>query len=277
VSVHEKSPANEAKYHYLELFEVGKQVVVVKSPYMRRSFHSNKRVDHIIFDHLDGTLVLALAAMVFATVVGILFGIMAALRKNTFWDHSIISLSVVGISAPSFVAAILVSMVFGYYLSDYTGLNLTGSLWVSDPLKGRYLELKNLILPAFTLGLRPLAIIVQLTRSSMIEVLSQDFIRTARAKGLTRTAIIVKHAMKNALNPVITAVSGWLAGLLAGAFFIEYIFNWKGIGLVTIKAVENLDFPVVMGTTIFIGFVFIIINLLVDILYSIIDPRIRLK
>jgi peptide/nickel transport system permease protein len=277
LSVHEKSPANEAKYHYLELFEVGKQVVVVKSPYMRRSFHSNKRVDHIIFDHLDGTLVLALAAMVFATVVGILFGIMAALRKNTFWDHSIISLSVVGISAPSFVAAILVSMVFGYYLSDYTGLNLTGSLWVSDPLKGRYLELKNLILPAFTLGLRPLAIIVQLTRSSMIEVLSQDFIRTARAKGLTRTAIIVKHAMKNALNPVITAVSGWLAGLLAGAFFIEYIFNWKGIGLVTIKAVENLDFPVVMGTTIFIGFVFIIINLLVDILYSIIDPRIRLK
>lgn len=277
LSIHEKTPANHAKYHYLELVAVGKQVIVLKSPYMRRSFHSNKRVDQIIFDHLDGTLVLALAAMVFATVVGILFGILAALKKNTVWDHSIISLSVVGISAPSFVAAILISMVFGYYLSDYTGLNLTGSLWVSDPIKGRYLELKNLILPAFTLGLRPLAIIVQLTRSSMLEVLSQDFIRTARAKGLTRTAIIVKHAMKNALNPVITAVSGWLAGLLAGAFFIEYIFNWKGIGLVTIKAVENLDFPVVMGTTIFIGFVFIIINLLVDILYSIIDPRVRLK
>lgn len=277
ISVHEDTPSNQEKYEYKALFASGDNVLAIKRPYMRRSFHSNKRVDEIIFDHLEGTLYLALAAMIFATAVGMFFGIVAALKKNSFWDHAIISLSVVGISAPSFVAAILVSMVFGYYLADYTGLNLTGSLWVSDPIQGRYLELKNIILPAFTLGLRPLAIIVQLTRGSMLEVLAQDFIRTARAKGLKRNAIIIHHALKNALNPVITAVSGWLAGLLAGAFFIEYIFNWKGIGLVTIKAVENLDFPVVMGTTIFIGFIFILINLVVDILYSVVDPRVRLK
>jgi peptide/nickel transport system permease protein len=111
----------------------------------------------------------------------------------------------------------------------------------------------------------------------MLEVLSQDYIRTARAKGLGRYAVIKNHALKNALNPVVTAVSGWLASLLAGAFFIEYIFNWKGIGSVTIKAVENLDFPVVMGSTLFIATVFVVINLIVDILYVLIDPRVRLN
>lgn len=277
ISIHEHTLQNQQKYNYSILWQGEKNVLVTKNPYLRRSFHSNKRVDEIIFDHLEGTLYLALAAMLFASIVGVLFGVIAALRQNSFWDHAMISFSVIGISAPSFVAGIIISMIFGYYLADYTGLNLTGSLWVSDPIKGRYLELKNIILPAFTLGLRPLAIIVQMTRGSMIEVLSQDFIRTARAKGLSRNVIIIKHALKNALNPVITAISGWLASLLAGAFFIEYIFNWKGIGLVTIKAVDNLDFPVVMGTTIFIGFVFIIISLAVDILYSIIDPRVRLK
>ena len=137
--------------------------------------------------------------------------------------------------------------------------------------------LKNLILPAFTLGLRPLAIIVQLTRSSMLDVLSQDYIRTAKAKGLKYRVIIVKHALKNALNPVITAVSGWLASLMAGAFFIEVIFDWKGLGLVTINAVYNLDFPIVMGVTIFVAFAFIIINIFVDLLYAVVDPRVRIK
>ncbi len=122
-----------------------------------------------------------------------------------------------------------------------------------------------------------MAIIVQLTRSSMIEVLTQDYIRTAHAKGLKPFVVVFKHALKNALNPVITAVSGWLASLMAGAFFIEYIFAWKGLGSVTINAVYNLDFPVVMGATLFVALVFIITNLMVDILYGIVDPRVRIR
>lgn len=277
VSLHEDSQENKEKYGYQKLFSLGENVLVLKTPYLRRSFQSNKKVSEIIWDHLEGTFWLAVAAMVFATILGIFMGIIAALYKNTWIDHSLISLSVVGISAPSFVAAILMAMIFGYYLADYTGLNITGQLWVTDSIYGRQLELKNLILPTITLGLRPLAIIVQLTRSSMLEVLSQDYIRTARAKGLSKRAVIFKHALKNALNPVITAVSGWLASLMAGAFFIEYIFNWKGIGLVTIKAIENLDFPVVMGATLFVAIIFIFVNLLVDILYAIVDPRVRLS
>jgi ABC-type dipeptide/oligopeptide/nickel transport system permease component len=214
--------------------------------------------------------------MLFATIFGIVLGVMASLRQNSLLDHSIIALSVVGISAPSFVLAAIVAMVFGFYLSDYTGLNLTGQLWEND-LYGRKLMLKNLILPAFTLGLRPLSIIVQLTRSSMLDELGQDYIRTARAKGLGNKKIILKHALKNALNPVITAVSGWLASLMAGAFFVEYIFDWKGLGSITIAAVYQLDFPVVMGTTLFVGVVFIVVNIFVDILYAMVDPRVRLN
>lgn len=111
----------------------------------------------------------------------------------------------------------------------------------------------------------------------MLDVLSQDYIRTAKAKGLSINVIIFKHALKNALNPVITAVSGWLASLMAGAFFVELIFTWKGIGFISIKAVENLDFPVVMGCTLFIALVFIIVNILVDILYAVVDPRVKLN
>ncbi len=277
VAVYEDTPENQEKYGYARLFSMGDHTFTVKAPYLRRSFQTNKRVDEIILENLPGTLVLALAAMLFATVCGIAFGMITALKQNTFWDHSLIGLSVIGISAPSFVAAILISIIFGYYLSDYTGLNMTGSLWVTDPIYGRQLMLQNLILPAFTLGIRPLAIITQLTRSSMLDVLSQDYIRTAKAKGLRFWKVILKHALKNALNPVITAVSGWLASLMAGAFFIEYIFNWKGLGWETIHAVETLDFPVVMGTTLFVALIFIVINIVVDALYAVLDPRIRLN
>ena len=277
VSLHDDNIDNDQKYGYKKIASFGEKAFVVKWPYLRRSFQSNKRVSEIIWEHMEGTFWLAFASMVFATILAIPMGVVAALKQNSWIDHTLISFSVLGISAPSFVAAILMAMIFGYYLADYTGLNITGQLYVTDSIYGRQLELKNLILPTITLGLRPLAIIVQLTRSSMLEVLSQDYIRTARAKGLKKINIITKHALKNALNPVITAVSGWLASLMAGAFFIEYIFNWKGIGLVTIKAVENLDFPVVMGATLFIAVIFIIINLLVDVLYAAVDPRVRLS
>lgn len=276
ISIHDNTLRNEEKYSYLKLFNTGKKVLVLKWPYMRRSFQTNKRVTQIIYDNIDDTLWLAVSAMLIASIVGITFGIIAALYQNSALDHFIVSVSVFGISIPSFLSAIIMAMVFGYYLSDLTGLNLTGQLWVNDPMKGRELQLQNLILPATTLGIRPLAIITQLTRSSMIEVLSMDYIRTAYAKGLSKHHVVLKHALKNGMNPVITAVSGWLASLMAGAFFIEYIFDWKGLGFTTIKAVQSLDFPVVMGVTLFVATIFVIINIFVDLLYAAIDPRIRL-
>lgn len=277
VSIHEDNRMNMDKYEYFALMKPGKHVVALKWPYLRRSFQTNKKVTEIIRDNIFNTFWLALAAMIFASITGILFGVIAALNQKTFLDHFLISTSVIGISIPSFVSAILMAMIFGYYLSDYTGLNLTGQLWINHPIRGRELQLQNLILPAITLGIRPLSIIVQLTRSSMIEVLSLDYIRTAYAKGIRKYDVVYRHALKNALNPVITAVSGWLASLMAGAFFVEYIFDWKGIGYITIKAVQSLDFPVVMGVTLLIASIFVVINIFVDILYAAIDPRIRLN
>lgn len=277
LSCHKATAENEKKYDYKKLFSYGdEKVFVAKYPYMRRSFQTNKKVSEIIVENMEGTFWLAAAAMLFATFFGILFGVIASLRQNSFLDHTMVTISVFGISAPPFVMGALIAMVFGYYLSDYTGLNSSGQLWEYG-INGRQLVLKNIILPAVTLGLRPLSIIVQLTRSAMLDVLSQDYIRTARAKGLRYFTVVIKHALKNAMNPVITAVSGWLASLMAGAFFIEKVFNWKGIGSVTIDAVYKLDFPVVMGTTLFVAFVFIIINIFVDILYATVDPRVRLK
>lgn len=277
ISVHQDTEENYQKYNYLRILNFNDHSLVIKRPYLRRSFQTNKRVDEIILENIESTFWLAFTAIAFASLVGISFGIVAALKQNTFWDHFLVSLSVFGISVPTFVSGIIIAMIFGYYLSDYTGLNLTGQLWVNHPLYGRELHLENLILPALTLGIRPLAIIVQLTRSSMLDVLSQDYIRTAIAKGIPRYKVILKHALKNALNPVITAVSGWLASVMAGAFFVEFIFDWKGLGFITIKAVQSLDFPVIMGVTLFIAIIFVVINIFVDIVYALLDPRVRLS
>ena len=276
ISVHANTEKTQEKYHYKTLLPLGSNVLAIKTPYLRRSFQTNKKVSEIISENVEGTFWLAFTAMIFATIVGIALGTFAALRQGSWIDHTLITGSVIGISVPPFVLGALMAMIFGYYLSDYTGLNSTGHLW--EYIGGeKKLIIKNLILPSITLGLSPMAIIVQLTRSSMIEVLSQDYIRTAHAKGLKPFIVVFKHALKNALNPVITAVSGWLASLMAGAFFIEYIFAWKGLGSVTINAVYNLDFPVVMGATLFVALVFIITNLMVDILYGIVDPRVRIR
>ncbi|WP_109700168.1 ABC transporter permease [Chitinophaga deserti] len=261
----------------LRLFGVGNDnSLALKTPNLRRSYQSKKEVWEILTEALPGTLVLALAAMLFATVAGIALGILSAVKQNTWMDTGAVFASVTGISAPSFFAGIVLAYLFGFVLADWTGLHMTGSLYDIDPFRGRVLNLNNLILPALTLGIRPLAIIVQLTRSAMLDVLSQDYIRTAYAKGLRRRTVLFRHALRNALNPVITAITGWFAELLAGAFFVEYIFGWKGIGKVTVDALEKFDFPVVMGAVLFTAGIFVVINLLADFLYTLIDPRIRL-
>lgn len=250
--------------------------LLVKEPFLRRSYQTKKPVWDVLMEALPGTFILALAAIVIACIMGIILGVIAAVKQNTWLDTSAIMASVAGISMPSFFAGVVIAYVFGFVLSDLTGLQMTGSLFDVDPEHGRQLQLKNLILPAITLGIRPLAIITQITRTTMLDVLQQDFIRTAYAKGLSRTRILFKHALRNALNPIITTVSGWFAELLAGSFFIETIFGWKGLGKVTVDALDRFDFPVVMGAILFTGFLFIITNMLVDVLYAIVDPRIRL-
>lgn len=266
------------KYEYNTLVSVGKRSLVMKKPYMGRSYQSNRAVTSVLATAFPNTLLLAFLSIGFAMITGIILGIFSAIKNNTFISKAILVLSVSGMSVPSFFAAIIIAWFFAFVLGDYTGLNMTGSLYeVDDFGRGEYISWKNLILPALTLGIRPLAIVAELTRSSLINVLSQDYIRTAKAKGLSFYRVITRHALKNAMNPVITAVSGWFASLMAGAVFVEYVFDWKGIGVVIVNSLENYDFPLVMGAVLVISFMLVIINILVDIIYGLLDPRIRLQ
>ena len=269
--------ADEIRNKSLKGFFVGGEYKLGwKIPYLGRSYQSKKPVLDMLMDALPGTLMLAFAAMFFACLTGILLGSIAALYKNTWIDSIAVFSSIAGVSAPSFFMAILMAYIFGIVLHDYTGLQLSGSLFEIDSVTGeRYLMIQNIILPALTLGIRPMAIITQLTRSSMLDVLGQDYIRTAHAKGLHKKRIVLKHALPNAMNPVVTAITGWMAELLAGAFFIEYIFGWKGIGKLTVNALEKLDYPVVMGSVLLSAALFILINILADIINAAIDPRIK--
>lgn len=259
-------------------FVGGDKKVGIKIPYLRRSYQTKKQVTDVLMEALPGTIMLACAAMFLAIIAGIFLGIIAAVKQNTWMDTSSVFASVIGISAPSFFMAIVIAYLFGLVLHDYTGLSLTGSWFNIDSVTGqKYLTLQNLILPALTLGIRPLSIITQLTRSSMLDTLNQDYIRTAYAKGLSKRNVIVHHALRNAINPVLTAITGWFAELLAGAFFVEYIFGWKGIGKVTVDALEKLDYPVVMGSVLLAATIFVLMNIFADLLYGIIDPRVKMK
>jgi peptide/nickel transport system permease protein len=285
ISVH--NSVNENSFWYLNpekytsakvLFHIGKsKVVVVKPPYLRRSYQNSRSVSDILFEAFPKTALLAIVAISIALIIGLVIGVLSALYKDTWFDKIAMVLSVSGMSVPSFFAAIVFAWLFAFVLAPYTGLSMFGSLYsVDDFGRGEYINLKNLILPAVVLGIRPLAIVVELTRSSLLEVLSQDYIRTAKAKGLSQRRIIIKHAMRNAINPVVTAISGWLASLMAGAVFVEYVFDWKGVGVAIVDALNKYDFPVVMGAVMFISVILVIINILVDILYAYLDPRIRL-
>ena len=282
ISVHSHNSDNNfyldtTKYSATELFSIGNEkVVVMKSPYMRRSYQTKRKVSEILIDAMPETAVLAISAMLIATILGILFGIIAAVNRSTWIDNSLIFTSILGMSGPSFFLGIIIAWVFGDLLADITGLNTWGSLYSIDDLEGyEYLDLKNLVLPALTLGIRPLAVIVQLTRNSMLEVMGMDYMRTAKAKGLSNLPIMLKHALKNALNPVVTAVSGMFASLLAGALFVEIVFTWKGIGYEIYQGLIRYDLPVVMGGVLIFSLVFVVINILVDITYGLLDPRIR--
>jgi peptide/nickel transport system permease protein len=252
------------------------QSVWIKWPYLRRSFQTKRLVSEMLSEAFIGTMILAFAAILIAVVIGIPLGVFAARKEGSFVDKSIVAFSTLGISVPSFFSAMLLSWLFGFVWNQYTGLPMTGSWRELSADGSRFIwKPENLILPAFALGLRPVAVFIQLARNNMADTLKLDFIQTAKAKGLSTKKVLWKHAFPNALNPLVTSIGGWFSSLLAGSFFTEYIFQWKGLGKVTIEALQQSDFPVVMGGVLFTACLFFVINTLTEVLYVWIDPRVR--
>lgn len=277
ISVEANTVEAQEKFKYLPIISVSKEsVLVLKKPYLRRSYQTKRDVWDILMEAMPQTILLAIASILLACIIGLPLGVAAAVKQYTWFDNMAMTISVIGISVPSYFSAMVLGYFFGILWHSWTGLNHIGGLYVIDDYGNEILEWKNLILPAIALGTRPIGTIFQLTRSSMLEVLSQDYIRTARAKGLTFINVLFKHALRNALNPVVTAVSGWFAALLAGAFFVEVIFGINGLGFTAVDALLKFDFPIAAGTVMFTALIFIIINILVDLLYTVLDPRIKI-
>ena len=281
ISIHSKNfnkinfLSNE-KYSFITLLDLKNSTLVLKAPYLRESYQRRGvKVSSIILNTFPNTVVLAISSILIATLLGLLFGIISAFYKETFIDNSIQIFSTIGMSMPSFLSSIIFAWIFGFVLSDYTNLNMTGSLFELDDFGNNYsLKLKNLILPSIVLGIRPIAVISMMMRNSLIDTLKKNYVITAYAKGLSKTKVILNHCIKNSLNPVITALSGWFASLLAGSVFVEYIFGWNGLGREIVNSLNMLDVPVIIGSVIVISFSFIMINIFVDYLYKVLDPRI---
>lgn len=271
------APGSKRYVCHFSLFPISKNWhIILKWPYLRNSYQSKQPVGDLIGAALPNTLVLASVSITLASIIGILLGVFAALNKGSLFDKSIVSVAALGMSVPSFFAAILIGWLFAFVLSEFTGLNLTGSLLETDLVTGEtHIVIKNIILPSITLAIRPLSVFVQLVRNSLLQENSSEYFVTALAKGCSTKRAIVNHSMKNALNPVITAISGWFASMLAGVVFVEYIFGWKGIGELLVNALNNYDFPLVMGCILSIALLFLLITIFVDIVYKWLDPRIR--
>lgn len=225
------------------------------------SFKTGRPVLTEIMERFPATVKLAASGMLLAIFIGITMGIIAARFKDTFLDFSAMSLATLGVSVPSFWLGILLIMLFTVKLG-----------WL--PIAGGT-GLKDIILPAVTLGVLASTVISRLTRAGMVEVLSFDYIRTARAKGLGEGAVLFIHAFRNAMIPVVTIIGLQIASLLGGTVIIERVFDWPGLGSLAISAIASRDFPLVQGIILFIGMIFVMINILIDMLYSFIDPRIE--
>ena len=226
-----------------------------------RSFRYNQPVLQQIRDQLPATVQLTLASMFFATLVGVSLGVLAAIYHNTWIDFTAMFVALAGISIPTFWSGLILLLVFALELGWLPATGTQG--W------------QRLVMPAFALGYGAAAIIARLTRSSMLEVLRQSYVTTAHAKGLPRRAVILRHALKNALIPVITIVGLQFGNLLAGAVVVETVFSRQGIGRLLVDAILSKDFPTVQGTVLLVAAIYVLINLVVDLSYAVVDPRIR--
>ena len=227
------------------------------------SFITGEPVAALIIEKFPNTMMLAITAMFFAILIGLTAGIMSAVRPGSFMDRGIMVLALAGISAPVFWVGLILVLVVGVMLQ-----------WLPPTGFG---GIEYLILPALTLGLRSAAYLARLTRATMLDVLSHDYIRTARSKGLPEWKVFIKHAFPNTLIPVITIIGTDFGSYLSGAVLTESIFGWPGIGRLALEAIMKRDFPVIQGTVLFMAIMFVLMNVLVDLLYGVVDPRIRLE
>lgn len=235
------------------------------------SYSYSESVIGLILERFPNTVILALAALLIAVVIGIPAGIFAARKQNTIIDYVVMLVSLVGVSMPIFWLGIMLVLFFSVNLGWFpaTGMgNISDGLWT---------YLKHLILPAFALATIPMATFARITRSSMLEVISQDYIKTARSKGIKEHLVIGKHAFKNALTPILTVLGMQISNLLGGAVLTETIFSWPGMGRLIVDAIDKRDFVVVQGTVIFIAFIFVLVNLVVDVLYKVVNPKVNLE
>lgn len=254
------------------------------------SLSTNEKVLTEFFTLFPATLELALAGMLFAVIIGVPSGVVAAVNRGSIFDQALMGFAVTGFSMPIFWWGLLLIMLVSeglgltpvsgridmiqYYFEPVTGFMLIDSL-LSDQ-EGAFLSaLHHLVLPMIVLGTVPLAVIARMTRSSMLEVLSEDYVRTARAKGLSEFRVISVHALRNALIPVVTVIGLQVGGLLAGAVLTETIFSWPGVGKWLIEAIGRRDYPALQGGILLISTLVIIVNVIVDVLYGAINPRIR--
>ncbi len=233
-----------------------------------RSVRDNAPVLGDIFERLPATLELGLAALIISLCISVPLGIISALRPNTKIDGLVSGTSLLGISTPNFLLGVLLILFFAYYLRIFKP---DGFIPLGEDPFGNF---QRLVLPALTLGMASAALNMRLVRSSLMEVLSQDFIRTARSKGLAGAVVVRRHALRNALIPLVTVLGLQFGALLEGAIITETIFSWPGIGQLAVKSLNSRDYPVVQGIVLFSAFVYTFINLIVDISYVYLDPRI---
>jgi peptide/nickel transport system permease protein len=226
------------------------------------SIHLRRPVTELLLERLPATGMLAAASLLIALLLALPLGILAAVRKDTAWDSGAMGFSMLGVSIPNFWLGPLLILVFSLWLGWF-------------PVSGRN-GVASVVLPALTLGTGLAAVLSRMVRSSMLEVLGEDYIRTARAKGLPDSRVVLHHALRNALLPVITLLGLQLGALLAGAVITETVFSWPGIGLLTIEAIQSRDYPVVQACVLLISLCYVVVNFLTDLAYAQVDPRIRL-
>jgi peptide/nickel transport system permease protein len=253
------------------------------------SYYTNTPVSEEIGARFPATIELALAAITFASIVGVILGIIAAVRKNSIFDAGSTVIALIGVSIPIFWLGIMLIMVFSGYLHWLPSggrinvmlepTEVTGFYMIDALLEGNTAAFQDaaihLVLPALALGMYSMAIITRMTRSSMLETLGQDYVRTARAKGLSEKKVIGKHALRNSLIPVITVIGLQFGALLGGALLTESVFSWPGIGKFTVDSIMRSDFPVVQGIVLLVAVVFVTVNLVADLIYAFLDPRIK--
>lgn len=241
---------------YLKLLATGE---------LGRSYYTNRKISDDLLQKFPNTVRLAIAAMLFASLFGIGMGIFAAVKQGTGWDRLVTLISVGGISIPVFWLGLALMLIFAFYLQWLPPSGMGGG------------SIVYIILPAATLGTFSLSYIARVTRSSMLETLSQPYVAAARAKGLSESAVVLKHALKNSLIPVVTLIGLDLGSYLNGAVLTETVFGWDGLGRYALDGILKRDYPVIMGVVLFGALVFVTMNLLVDISYHFLDPRVRVK